>query len=98
MPVLMPTAGLEARDNDVPLAPEQFLKIGLFAQLKQKPSLDRFPGTVILRRYQKGEVVCRQGEAGWTAFYILTTEDELALQQIRLESAGDADRRALQQE
>src|SRR5579871_5539884 len=77
---LMPKAELEVRASDVPLTDEQFLKIGLFAQLKRKPSLDKFPGAMVLRRYRKGEVLFRQGEAGWTAFYILASEDLLAIE------------------
>src|SRR5438445_12971688 len=77
---LMPKAELEARGSDVQLTDEQFLKIGLFAQLKRKPSLDKFPGAMVLRRYRKGEVIFRQGEAGWTAFYTLTSEDLLAIE------------------
>src|SRR6266849_533722 len=77
---LMPKAELEARASDVKLTDEQFLKIGLFAQLKRKPSLDKFPGAMVLRRYRKGEVIFRQGEAGWTAFYTLTSEDLLAIE------------------
>src|SRR5207302_957638 len=51
------------------------------------PSLDKFPGAMVLRHYSKGEELCRQGEAGWTAFYILTLDDVLAMQQMRLEAA-----------
>jgi CRP-like cAMP-binding protein/Fe-S-cluster-containing hydrogenase component 2 len=77
---LMPKAELERRSSDVSLTDDQFLKIGLFAQLKRKPSLDKFPGAMVLRRYRKGEVIFRQGEAGWTAFYTLTSEDLLAVE------------------
>jgi CRP-like cAMP-binding protein/Fe-S-cluster-containing hydrogenase component 2 len=77
---VMPEAELEPRPSDIPLTEEQFLKIGLFARLKRKPSLDKFPGAMVLRRYRKGEVIFRQGEAGWTAFYILTSEDLLAIE------------------
>src|SRR5438876_12330325 len=77
---LMPRAELEPRDSDVKVTDEQFLKISLFARLKRKPSLDKFPGAMVLRRYRKGEVIFRQGEAGWTAFYILTSEDLLAIE------------------
>ncbi len=78
---LMPKAELEPRDRDVKLTDEQFLKIGLFTRLKRKPSLDKFPGAMVLRRYRKGEAIFRQGEAGWTAFYILTSEDLLEIVQ-----------------
>ncbi len=85
---LMPAAELEPRERDLHLTEEQFLRLSLFAQMKKKPSIDKFPGTLVLRRFRKGEVICQQGEAGWTAFYILTTEDELVLRQILLEMAA----------
>ena len=78
MAKLMPEAELGTRPGDERLSPEQLLKISVFAGL-QPTSLERYPGTLVLRRYQEGEVVCRQGEPGWTAFYILTSEDLLAL-------------------
>ncbi|HZY88462.1 MAG TPA: cyclic nucleotide-binding domain-containing protein [Gemmataceae bacterium] len=99
---LMPRAELEPRDSDLRLSDEQFSRLSLFAQLKRKPTLDKFPGTMVLRRYAKGEVICRQGEAGWTAFYILTTADVLALREAQLQAlpagAGDNERKALEYE
>ena len=71
---LMPRAQLEPRDGDVQLTEDEFLQLSLFAQLKRKPSLDKFPGALILRHYRKGELIFRQGEAGWTAYYILTSK------------------------
>ncbi len=44
---------------------------------------------MVLRRYHKGEVICRQGEAGWTAFYILTSEDVLEVLRYQLKAAPD---------
>src|SRR5438105_11973234 len=82
-----PRAGLEVHDSDIHLSPKQYLKLSLFSQLKKAPSLEKFPGALVVRRYRKGEELFRQGEAGWTAFYILTIEDVLAMQQMRLESA-----------
>ena len=84
---LMPRAELESRDSDVRLTDDEFLQLSLFAQLKRKPSLDKFPGAMVLRHYRKGELIFRQGEGGWTAFYILTSEDALQL----LEAAPKAD-------
>jgi Fe-S-cluster-containing hydrogenase component 2 len=83
---VMPEARLEPRPTDVKLTDEEFLQLSLFAQLKRKPTLAKFPGALILRRFRKGEVVFRQGEAGWTAFYPLTAEDVLALFQTRVEA------------
>lgn len=68
-------AELEPRDSDLGVPPDLYQNVSLFAQLKQKPSLDRYPGTTVIRHYKPGEVVCRQGEPGWTAFYILTSRD-----------------------
>src|SRR6516162_9134281 len=83
---LMPRAQLEPRDGDVQLSEDEFLQLSLFAQLKRKPSLDKFPGALILRHYRKGELIFRQGEAGWTALYILTSEDVLNLRKRQLEA------------
>jgi Fe-S-cluster-containing hydrogenase component 2/CRP-like cAMP-binding protein len=77
--MVMRPAVLEPRETDQVITDEEYLKISLFRQLKQKPSLDRFPGAVRLRRYAKGETICWQGEAGWTAFYGLTGEDVKAI-------------------
>jgi Fe-S-cluster-containing hydrogenase component 2/CRP-like cAMP-binding protein len=96
---LMPAAELEARSGDVPLTDEQWMQLSLFAQLKRKPTLDKFPGAVIVRRYRKDEIVFRQGEAGWTAYYILTSEDILAIKEHQLKAATrDADKTALERE
>lgn len=73
--VVNPEAELAERDGDVDLTDEQALQISLFKGLKSAPSLSKFPGAWRLRRLYKGDVVCRQGEAGWTAFYVLTSED-----------------------
>src|SRR5262245_53906185 len=88
--VVNPPAQLERRDSDVALSTEQLLRISLFARLKKKPKPEESPGTLILRRFRKGEVIARQGEAGWTAFYALTGEDVLALAEPLLEAAQKA--------
>src|SRR5215472_11651911 len=77
--VVNPPAELERRDTDIELTAEQLLAFSVFARLKKKPSLDRFPGFVRLRRFAPGEVICRQGEQGFTAFYLLSAEDVAAL-------------------
>lgn len=69
-----PAADLDdPRNIDVPAA--LFPRLSLFAGLKPAPSLDKFPGSVVLRRYPKGDLLCRQAEPGWTAYYILTAKD-----------------------
>jgi CRP-like cAMP-binding protein/Fe-S-cluster-containing hydrogenase component 2 len=91
--VLNPRAELEPHAGDVRLTEEEFLQLSLFAQLKQKPSLYKFPGALILRHYRKGDLIFRQGEPGWTAFYILTSEDVLRLRLRQLESGVSAGER-----
>ena len=86
---IMPQAELQPRGGDIDLPEPLFPRIGLFAQMKSPPSLDKFPGTVALRRYRKGEVICQHGEAGWTAFYLLTRKD--------VEELRDYPRRRLQE-
>jgi Fe-S-cluster-containing hydrogenase component 2/CRP-like cAMP-binding protein len=97
--IVNPPAELERRASDVPVPDERFLKFSLFARLAKKPTLAKFPGTLAVRRFRRGDIVCRQGESGWTAFYILTTEDTLALAREQLQAAGtNGERAALQKE
>src|SRR5262245_2746775 len=70
---------LEMRPGDIALGVEQLRLTPLFAQaseatIRRLGSL-RGKGAVALRRYRAGDVVCRQGEPGWTAFYILRDAD-----------------------
>jgi Fe-S-cluster-containing hydrogenase component 2/CRP-like cAMP-binding protein len=81
-----PTADLLA---DVSLPDKQMAQLSLFAQLKRKVSLDKFPGYTVVRRFREGDVICRQGEPGWTAFYILSPEDTVAVLQYQLEHTED---------
>lgn len=73
-------AELAPRSGDLRLSSEELLSISIFSGLKVA-NLDRFPGTVVLRRYAEGDIVCRQRDPGWTAFYILKTEDLAALRE-----------------
>jgi Fe-S-cluster-containing hydrogenase component 2/CRP-like cAMP-binding protein len=91
--VVNPQAELEARPTDVPLTDEQLSQVSLFAQLTRKVSIDKFPGALRVRRFRKDEMVFRQGEAGWTAFYILTTEDILRIKTEQLGAATRDDER-----
>ena len=47
------------------------------------------PGSLVLRKYSKDELLCEEGEPGWTAFYILRTEELLAIRQIQLAEAKE---------
>jgi CRP-like cAMP-binding protein len=72
---LMPSADLFPLEGDVELTPEQMGKLSLFTGLKGKTDLEKFPGAIRCRHYLAGDAICRQGEPGWTAFYILTAAD-----------------------
>jgi CRP-like cAMP-binding protein/Fe-S-cluster-containing hydrogenase component 2 len=97
--VMNPPAELERRDSDVPVAAERFLRFSLFARLSKKPTVEKFPGTLMLRHFRPGQIICRQGESGWTAFYLLTTTDMLDLRKEQLQSAkGQDDLLALRRE
>jgi Fe-S-cluster-containing hydrogenase component 2/CRP-like cAMP-binding protein len=91
-----PEAHLEPRDGDLEIPLDQldlYAKMSLFAgKEKDVRYFEKFPGSAMVRRYRKGEVVCRQGEPGWTAFYILTSEDALQLVQA-LPKAAQSPRR-----
>src|SRR5437773_1723710 len=94
-----PEARLESRPSDVRMSLEQYLQISLFDQLKNKIKENKWPGAMVVRRYRKGEVVCRQGEPGWTAFYILTSEDMYKLELSQLQTASStAERNEIQSE
>jgi Fe-S-cluster-containing hydrogenase component 2/CRP-like cAMP-binding protein len=94
---IMPAAELGSRPNDISLTGEQLQQLSLFKQVG-KIDLDKFRGAVVLRRYRRGESVCTQGEPGWTAFYILTSEDALLVQNMLLASASERDKPAIQTE
>src|SRR5262245_63359140 len=53
-----------------PLGPEQLVGLPIF-QGVPAATIEKYPGAVVRRRFRKGEVVCREGEFGSTAFYIL---------------------------
>ncbi|HEX3600363.1 MAG TPA: hypothetical protein VHU84_09495 [Lacipirellulaceae bacterium] len=78
-PVINPEAELPLRPQDSQLTESQLGELGVFAALKKTPAFAKFPGTCVLRHYRAGDVICRQGEAGGTAFYLLTRSDTAAL-------------------
>ena len=60
-----------------------------FEKSKNIPNFNRFAGTSCLRKCAPGRIICEQGAAGASAFYILTTEDVLELRRHqRVEVAG----------
>src|SRR5438552_15494750 len=94
---LMPEANLESHPSDAKMTLDQYLKLSLFTQFKSPIKENKWPGAMVVRRYKKGEVICRQGEPGWTAFYILTTEDMYLLGLSQLRAAKTADEQSVMQ-
>lgn len=56
-------------EHGSPLSVEQLQEIPMFARISSN-FLKRSEGGVVRRLYRKGEILCRQGEFGSTAFYI----------------------------
>ncbi|MBT7256654.1 MAG: cyclic nucleotide-binding domain-containing protein, partial [Planctomycetaceae bacterium] len=70
-----PEVELELRNGDQILNSQELAGFELFGGLKKKVSVEKFPGAIVLRRFCRGEVICRQGEAGNSGFYITRSED-----------------------
>jgi CRP-like cAMP-binding protein/Fe-S-cluster-containing hydrogenase component 2 len=60
------------------MEPEDLLKIPIF-EGASKGLLEKNRGAVVRRTFQPGEIVCREGEFGSTAFYILEGKAEVFL-------------------
>ena len=52
------------------MSPAQLLEVDIFKDMKPA-TLEKFPGSVVKRTFRSGENICRQGEGGTTAFYIV---------------------------
>ncbi len=63
------------RPGDWEPTKEELSQLDLFQRLKRIPSIEKFPGAVCVRWFPARTAVCRQGQEGNSAFYILTRED-----------------------
>lgn len=54
-----------------PLSADELGRIGLFKSVSRK-LLEDNAGAVVLRNFERGEMICRQGDYGATAFYVLS--------------------------
>ena len=70
-----PEVELELGSGDQLLNSEELVGFELFGGLKKRVSVEKFPGAIVLRRFSAGDVICRQGEAGNSGFYITRSED-----------------------
>jgi Fe-S-cluster-containing dehydrogenase component/CRP-like cAMP-binding protein len=82
---------LPRRDGDENLSSDELATLKVFSRLKdESPSFPRFPGSCRLRRFRRGEVVCTQGEAGSTAYSIISSDDILGLRRLQLPAIDEA--------
>ncbi len=58
------------------IGPDELLKIPCFEGVS-KGLLEKNRGAVVVRRFKAGDIVCREGEYGSTAFYILSGSAEV---------------------
>ena len=70
-----PEVELELGNGDHLLNSEELAGFELFGGLKKRVSVEKFPGAIVLRRFSSGDVICRQGDAGNSGFYITRSED-----------------------
>jgi CRP-like cAMP-binding protein/Fe-S-cluster-containing hydrogenase component 2 len=61
-----------------PITVDQLIAYKPFAEVP-KASLEKYPGAVVLRKFKKGDIICREGEYGSTAFYILKGKVQIYL-------------------
>lgn len=62
-----------------PLTPDEVLEIPQFQGLS-RGRIEKNPGTIVRRRFEPGEILCREGEFGSTAFLIESGTAEVYLQ------------------
>jgi CRP-like cAMP-binding protein len=62
-----------------PLSAEDLKNIPLFAKISAE-FLKRSEGAVVLRQFKKGEIICRQGDYGSTAFWVDSGSVEIFLE------------------
>ncbi|NQV25246.1 MAG: 4Fe-4S dicluster domain-containing protein [Rhodopirellula sp.] len=74
------------QSEDELLIADELAELSIFEEVKKTPSFQRFPGTTVLRKCPKGRALIHQGEAGATAFSILSTEDVIELRENQVKS------------
>lgn len=84
-----PEAELAPRAGDEILRSDELQQFELFANLKKPISVEKFPGSIVLRRFRKGDVICRQGDHGHSAFYIVRGGDMQKLRALRTKTAAE---------
>src|SRR5579863_8056809 len=67
-----------ATSPDAALTPEELHKLPVFAGVSGT-FLELNRGAIVRRRFRKGEVICREGEFGSTAFFIVEGKAQVAI-------------------
>ncbi|MBL0921062.1 MAG: cyclic nucleotide-binding domain-containing protein [Phycisphaerales bacterium] len=75
------------------MTPEELRQIGIFADVDEKALL-KYPGAVRKRLFAAGDVICREGEGGTTAFYIVEGSARVFIGR-RLDAARNRRRKGL---
>ncbi len=83
-----PEANLVPDADDEWISSEELAQIELFGALKRKIKVEEAPGSLLLRRFRAGEVICRQGEPGNSAFYLVPAADMVRLRRFQLSDAS----------
>lgn len=86
LPPSFPEVAREMQLGDEVLIAQELQLISVFDELKKAPSFEKFPGFTVLRRCWPGRVICEQGDAGATAFLVLSSHDMLAIRKQQLDS------------
>ena len=73
-----PRALAEVKLQGTPVTFEELTAIPIFMGLPGK-ALAKLPGSVVKHTYEAGEIICREGDYGFTAFYILEGACEVYL-------------------
>src|SRR5207249_5370566 len=60
------------------LSPEELLRLPIFAG-SSGTFLALNKGSIVRRRFRPGEIICREGEHGSTAFYVLSGQVEVSI-------------------
>ncbi len=84
----LPKGRLDVGPNDKALSPDEVLSLSIFQGLAPK-QFGLQPGAVVLRRFERDQIICHQGGEGYSAFYILTDEDLASLENVGRDTSDD---------
>ncbi|AMV21060.1 cyclic nucleotide-binding domain-containing protein [Planctomyces sp. SH-PL14] len=74
---------LKNRPGDDFITSNEAAAFEIFRRLAKSAPVTRYPGSVVLRSYRQGELICQQGQEGGSAFYIPTGEDMQRFREIK---------------